>query len=78
MTIWYRANPAAVQRILRHSDARVTEIYSHLLPNHLERGRNAVAFAPEVGPAIVKARQRWRTADVITDERPRKRRRDVR
>jgi hypothetical protein len=30
------ANPAAVQRILRHSDPRITtEVYGHLLPGYL-------------------------------------------
>lgn len=31
-------------RILGHSHTTVTEVYSHLLPDHLQRGRNAVAI----------------------------------
>lgn len=31
-------------RILGHSDATVTKLYAHLLPDHLERARNAVMF----------------------------------
>lgn len=46
-------------RILGHSDVAVTKLYSHLLPDHLERGRNAVAFAPSIGPAGHEARRRW-------------------
>lgn len=35
-------------RILGHSDATVTKLYAHLLPDHLERARNAVMFgAPD-------------------------------
>jgi integrase len=32
--------------ILGHSETRTTEIYSHLLPGHLERARNAVNLGP--------------------------------
>lgn len=35
--------------LLGHSDARVTRLYAHLLPDHLERARNVVRFAP---PAV--------------------------
>jgi integrase len=31
--------------VLGHSSTRVTEVYAHLLPGHLERSRNAVSFA---------------------------------
>lgn len=34
-------------RILGHSDATVTKLYAHLLPDHLERARNAVMFGIE-------------------------------
>lgn len=34
-------------QILGHSHGRTTELYSHLLPDHLERGRNAVSLAPK-------------------------------
>lgn len=33
-------------RILGHSDAAVTRLYAHLLPDHLARARNAVNVAP--------------------------------
>lgn len=45
-------------KILGHSQTRVTEQYSHLLADHLERGRNAVSLTPEVGPATAEARKR--------------------
>jgi integrase len=34
-------------QILGHSHSRVTELYAHLLPDHLGRARNAVNMAPE-------------------------------
>lgn len=33
-------------QVLGHSTTRVTELYSHLLPGHLARARNAVSLAP--------------------------------
>lgn len=39
-------------KILGHSHTRVTEIYSHLLPDHLNRARNAVNFSPTLVPAL--------------------------
>lgn len=44
-------------RVLGHSDTRVTRLYSHLLPEHLLRARNAVQFALPVAvdAAPVKA-----------------------
>lgn len=33
-------------QVLGHSHQRVTELYSHLLPSHLERARNAVNIGP--------------------------------
>lgn len=33
-------------QVLGHSHERVTELYSHLLPEHLSQARNAVDFAP--------------------------------
>lgn len=33
-------------QVLGHSDTAVTKLYSHLLPGHLDRARNAVSFAP--------------------------------
>ncbi len=42
------ANPAAVQRILRHSDPKITtEIYGHLLPGYLRSEIDRLRFAPE-------------------------------
>ncbi|MGO9838647.1 MAG: hypothetical protein ACLP1X_31085 [Polyangiaceae bacterium] len=32
-------------RILGHSHTRVTELYSHFLPEHLAEARNVVTFA---------------------------------
>jgi len=46
-------------RVLGHSDVAVTRLYSHLLPDHLERARNAVSFAPSVGPSALTAARRW-------------------
>lgn len=41
------ANPAAVQRILRHSDPRITtEVYGHLAPEYLRREIDLLAFRP--------------------------------
>jgi len=46
------ANPAAVQRILRHSDPRITtEVYGHLAPGYLRAEVDRLAFglpAPEL------------------------------
>jgi integrase len=47
-------------RILGHSDARVTRLYAHLMPDHLARARGAVELAPAVGPAATEAARRWR------------------
>jgi hypothetical protein len=39
------ANPAAVQRILRHSDPRITtETYGHLVPGYLRAEVDRLAF----------------------------------
>lgn len=42
-------------QILGHSHTRVTELYSHLLPDHLGRARNAVDLAPPVVAAETMA-----------------------
>lgn len=39
-------------RVLGHSDKRVTELYSHLLPGHLERARNAVHLLPTLAATL--------------------------
>lgn len=45
------ANPAAVQRILRHSDPRITtEIYGHLSPGYLRAEVDRLAFNPKPAP----------------------------
>ena len=37
-------------QLLGHTDSRVTRLYAHLLPDHLERARNVVRFAvPSIG-----------------------------
>ncbi len=55
-------------RVLGHSDARVTRLYSHLLPEHLARARNAVRFgAPVVAApttAKAKAARRWNVPEI--------------
>jgi integrase len=41
------ANPASVQRILRHSDPRITtEVYGHLVPEYLRDEVNRLKFDP--------------------------------
>lgn len=45
------ANPRAVQKLLRHSDSRMTEIYAHLAPEYLRAEVDRLAFGvnpPEV------------------------------
>jgi len=43
------ANPASVQRILRHSDPKLTtEVYGHLAPEYLRAEVDRLAFGPEV------------------------------
>ncbi len=42
------ANPAAVQRILRHSDPRITtEVYGHLAPDYLRAEIDRLSFRME-------------------------------
>lgn len=45
----------ALSRILGHSHGRVTELYSHLLPEHLNATRNVVTFEPAVVAATIAA-----------------------
>jgi len=41
------ANPAAVQRIMRHSDPRITtEVYGHLAPDYLRAEVDRLVFSP--------------------------------
>ena len=46
------ANPAAVQRILRHSDPKITtEVYGHLSPGYLRAEADKLSFnLPRLGP----------------------------
>ena len=45
------ANPAAVQRILRHSDPRITtEVYGHLAPNYLRAEVDRLSFGATPSP----------------------------
>ena len=46
------ANPAAVQRILRHSDPRITtEVYGHLAADYLKREVERLHFGPPAAPS---------------------------
>jgi hypothetical protein len=46
------ANPAAVQRILRHHDPRITtEVYGHLAPDYLRGEIDRLRFDVSVVPA---------------------------
>lgn len=47
-------------KVMGHSHGRVTELYAHLLPDHLARARNAVDLSSSVGPAALEASARWR------------------
>jgi hypothetical protein len=48
------ANPAAVQRILRHSDPRITtEVYGHLAPGYLRDEVDRLRFFPAEASAPV-------------------------
>jgi integrase len=45
LLMMFGANPAAVQRILRHTDIRLTvEVYGHLAPNYLRSEIDLLAF----------------------------------
>ena len=48
LLMMFGANPAAVQRILRHSDIRVTmDVYGHLAPGYLRDEVNRLSFRPK-------------------------------
>jgi integrase len=49
-------------KLLGHSHTRVTELYSHLIPEHLAEARNVVSFATEAASA----------AGTVTKGEPRK------
>src|SRR5688572_23740845 len=47
------ANPAAVQRILRHSDPRITtEVYGHLAPDYLRAEVDRLSFSVKPAPFV--------------------------
>ena len=52
-------------RVLGHSHSRVTEIYSHLLPNALAAARTAVSFTSPMGAAEATAKKAWGTKDPV-------------
>ena len=64
-------------RVLGHSHSRVTELYGHLLPDHLAEARNLVQFAAAAASAdaVASADLTTRTASV-RGELPRNRARD--
>jgi hypothetical protein len=51
LLMMFGANPAAVQRILRHTDIRVTmDVYSHLAPGYLRSEIDRLSFRPKPPP----------------------------
>jgi len=63
LLIMFGANPAAVQRILRHSDIRVTmDLYAHLAPNYLRDEIDRLSFRPK--PAVEPQGQEAATSAV--------------
>lgn len=54
-----KADLFLLAKILGHSHTRVTELYTHLLPDHLERARNAVNILPGM-MAVKRPRKRKR------------------
>ncbi len=52
------ANPASVQRILRHSDPKLTtEVYGHLAPEYLRAEADRLAFGPAVTQSATPLRR---------------------
>ena len=66
------ANPAAVQRILRHSDPRLTtEVYGHLAPDYLRREIDLLSFgkpANDTGTVLVPDRKSDRFGPLVVQE----------
>jgi len=62
------ANPAAVQRILRHSDPKITtEVYGHLAPGYLRAEVDRLSFGlPSQEAAPEKARQTANSGSFVT------------
>lgn len=65
--------------VLGHSDTAVTSLYAHLLPDHLDRARNAVNFRSPVGPKAAKQRAEARVSALASraGRAPRRPRRTV-
>jgi integrase len=59
-------------RVLGHSDVAVTRLYSHLLPDHLARARNAVSVAAPSGPAAAEAAAKWSEVNRTPDRTAKK------
>ncbi|MES1205245.1 MAG: tyrosine-type recombinase/integrase [Pseudomonadota bacterium] len=55
-----RADMFLLAEVMGHSHTSVTALYSHLLPDHLEKARNVVQHAPQIGPAALEAKARWK------------------
>lgn len=49
-------------KVLGHSHQRMTELYSHLLPDHLSRARNAVNLAPTMALTMAEPEPSTKTA----------------
>jgi len=48
--------------VLGHSHQRVTELYAHLLPDHLARARNAVNLGPALQTVAATVAAETKTA----------------
>lgn len=57
------ASPAAVRRILRHSDQKMTDIYSHLAPEFLRAEVDRLTFQPRSTELTNEAGQATGTGD---------------
>lgn len=55
-----RPDLALLAYVMGHSDAAVTRLYAHMLPDHLERARDAVSFVAPPAAAEAVALLRWR------------------
>lgn len=47
-------------KLMGHSHEEITEMYAHLLDEHLQRAKNKVNLAPGMGAAAFQAAQRWK------------------
>jgi len=63
------ANTAAVQRILRHKDPRITvEVYGHLAPEYLRAEVDRLHFFPEAEPPVEAVPVKEAVGAVASDE----------